>query len=634
MKIIREPRVYLVGSQIIHKDELGKFLEDHNITWSSDTSVPSQVLCEVAGRVCFDDKTEILTNEGWKKFSDLNRSEKVMTLNPSNHQLEWQYPSHYHSYDYDGFLKFVESADISFCVTPDHRQYASLDQTSYKFYTTSELSKTLFYVLSYAPGGWKHGVLPSYIKLSIPFPKKNYEEENFREEEMKGVSTISSSTTTLLKTSPQKKSFISISDTDQIINFCKFICYYVCRGNVTNGKVIINSYNTEELLNICKSLMLPFKVYNDAERKFPKINIYADKILLDFLEDYCGGLASERRLPRWILNLPEEQLKIIFQTLIKLSGKDYCSPQKKEVFFTFSPILAGQVQEIILKLGGTSYLKFTKTYGNNSIYMVTKKKGKIVAVNDGKVMMTDRKYSGKVYCVTVPNSIVCVRRNGRIHFSGNCYMSFQNPRPGGNQVYLKNIKYQGHGSVLEHAVYNFLICNVSRALTHELVRHRHFSFSQLSQRYVDESVAEYIEPPVIADDPELHKLWEEGINNLHKIYLKIVEVLSKKLEDPLYTRKWLGDNPTSTEKRKWVRQNARIVLPNATETKIFVTANARALRNFLELRCNRHADWEIRKLANLMLNILQENSPNLFGDYEKNFLPDGTFEITTLYRKV
>jgi thymidylate synthase (FAD) len=213
-------------------------------------------------------------------------------------------------------------------------------------------------------------------------------------------------------------------------------------------------------------------------------------------------------------------------------------------------------------------------------------------------------------------------------------MSFQNPRPGGNQVYLKNIKYQGHGSVLEHAVYNFLICNVSRALTHELVRHRHFSFSQLSQRYVDESVAEYVEPPVIADDPELHKLWEEGVNNLHKIYLKIVEVLSKKLEDPLYARKWLGDNPTSTEKRKWVRQNARIVLPNATETKIFVTANARALRNFLELRCNRHADWEIRKLANLMLDILQENSPNLFGDYEKNFLSDGTFEITTLYRKV
>src|SRR5229473_4804629 len=97
-----------------------------------------------------------------------------------------------------------------------------------------------------------------------------------------------------------------------------------------------------------------------------------------------------------------------------------------------------------------------------------------------------------------------------------CYMSFAKPRPGGNKVYLDHILEVGHGSVLEHAVWNFVITGVSRTLTHELVRHRAgWAYSQLSQRYVDESVAEYVEPDCIAQDPELHKLWLETIAQSH-----------------------------------------------------------------------------------------------------------------------
>ena len=92
-----------------------------------------------------------------------------------------------------------------------------------------------------------------------------------------------------------------------------------------------------------------------------------------------------------------------------------------------------------------------------------------------------------------------------------CYMSFARPRPGGNKAYLDHILEVGHGSVLEHAVWNFVFTGVSRSLTHELVRHRHMGYSQLSQRYVDESVAEYVEPDAIACDPELHALWLEAV---------------------------------------------------------------------------------------------------------------------------
>jgi len=217
-----------------------------------------------------------------------------------------------------------------------------------------------------------------------------------------------------------------------------------------------------------------------------------------------------------------------------------------------------------------------------------------------------------------------------------CYMSFAKPRPGGNAAYLGHIKEVGHGSVLEHAVWNFIITGVSRTLTHELVRHRAgFGFSQLSQRYVDESVAEYVEPDVIAGDPELHAIWLDSVTHAHEAYLKLAEGLNRKLADPqAAAAAMLPADADRTTRRKAARQAARNVLPNATETKIFVTANARALRHFLEQRGAAAAEPEIRKLAGKMLDILQVESPNLFGDYVRVPLPDGTSELQTAFKKV
>jgi thymidylate synthase (FAD) len=206
-----------------------------------------------------------------------------------------------------------------------------------------------------------------------------------------------------------------------------------------------------------------------------------------------------------------------------------------------------------------------------------------------------------------------------------CYMSFAKPRPGGNETYLKHILEVGHGSVLEHAVWNLLFVGVSRSLTHELIRHRAgWGYSQLSQRYVDESVAEYIEPDEIASDPKCHALWLEAVAQSHKAYMRLAELLQEKRKD----------EPDRTLRRKLARQAARSVLPNATETKIFVTANARALRHFIELRGNRHAEVEIRKLAVKVLQLMQKEAPHLFGDYRLVPLPDGTFEAETDHRKV
>ena len=206
-----------------------------------------------------------------------------------------------------------------------------------------------------------------------------------------------------------------------------------------------------------------------------------------------------------------------------------------------------------------------------------------------------------------------------------CYMSFAKPRPGGNSTYLGHILEVGHGSVLEHAVYNFIFTGVSRSFTHELVRHRAgFGYSQLSQRYVDESTADFVEPTCIADDAELHTIWTEAVQHGQEAYKKLVEGLIHKFEG-------IDDK---TLRRKMARQAARSVLPNATETKIFVTANARAWRHFIELRCNEHAETEIRIVAAKILEALQREAPNLFGDYEFVALPDGTRAARTPFHKV
>jgi thymidylate synthase (FAD) len=205
-----------------------------------------------------------------------------------------------------------------------------------------------------------------------------------------------------------------------------------------------------------------------------------------------------------------------------------------------------------------------------------------------------------------------------------CYMSFGKGRKS-NAEYMANIIESAHGSVLEHAVWNFVITGVSRSFTHELVRHRAgFGYSQLSQRYVDESTADFIEPDCIADDPELHGIWLAAIQQSHAAYNRLVEGLS---------RKFAGE-PDKTLRRKLARQAARSVLPNATETKIFVTANGRALRHFIEARANEHAEVEIRKVAILLLRLLQAEAPSIFGDYEIAPLADGSEVARTAHRKV
>lgn len=252
-----------------------------------------------------------------------------------------------------------------------------------------------------------------------------------------------------------------------------------------------------------------------------------------------------------------------------------------------------------------------------------------------------------------------------------CYRSFFVKRPGGNKAYIDHVLEVAHNSVIEHAAYNFLLTGISRSLSHELVRHRIASFSQLSQRYVDESDCAFVVPPDLRlevesalymeavsgrwdgdvlvpgmseaegnsrwpavaalaakdiqayyDATDVGEDWLQTVGNAHAGYCRLVDHLVGKA-------KASRPDLSNTDARKYARQAARSVLPNATETQIFVTMNARSLRHFLKMRVSRFADAEIRRAAYQMYLLVRDHSAHIFGDFTETVLEDGSVEIST-----
>lgn len=203
-----------------------------------------------------------------------------------------------------------------------------------------------------------------------------------------------------------------------------------------------------------------------------------------------------------------------------------------------------------------------------------------------------------------------------VEFAGRaCYQSWEKPNPATatNKGYLANIIKQEHFSVLEHANITFYITGVSRSLTHELIRHRHFSYSELSQRFVNVEDAVFVLPPAFPDD-DMQTMQELATVGYHMkmAYMRMVQRLT-------------GAGKT----RKQAREAARCVMPNMTETRIVMTGNIRAWREFLAKRGTAHADAEIRRLAVEIGWQLKSQFPNFFQDLHLRVNKEDGYE--TLY---
>lgn len=206
-----------------------------------------------------------------------------------------------------------------------------------------------------------------------------------------------------------------------------------------------------------------------------------------------------------------------------------------------------------------------------------------------------------------------------------CYLSFNTGR--NSFDFHKNIIELGHGSTIEHANWTLMIAGVSRSWSHEMVRHRAgFAFSQLSQRYVDESDCAFVMPPAVQQLDRLHQdLWVSHMVTCLDAYKQMIFEFGSRFKDAGMDR---------TTRRKRAREAARSVLPNAAETILAVTGNARSWRHFIEMRSETFAEPEMRGVAVAVYRALLPEAPYLFGDYTEEIVDGPIPVIRTMNRKV
>lgn len=191
-----------------------------------------------------------------------------------------------------------------------------------------------------------------------------------------------------------------------------------------------------------------------------------------------------------------------------------------------------------------------------------------------------------------PNAEQLIERAGRV-----CWKTELSPTEDGMAAFIGALIRRGHLSVIEHPSATFFISDISRACSHQLVRHRLASYSQESQRYVDTSHFVAVIPETIADNPEARALFTSA-----EMACKVGYRALRELGIP--------------------KQDARFLLPNATPTCIVATMNFRQWRHFFQMRCDRHAQWEIRAVANEILRQLYTLAPSTFGDLYQEFLEE------------
>lgn len=180
--------------------------------------------------------------------------------------------------------------------------------------------------------------------------------------------------------------------------------------------------------------------------------------------------------------------------------------------------------------------------------------------------------------------------------------------------FIQHLSNMGHQSPIEHVSFTFGIEGVSRALLAQLTRHRIASYSVQSQRYVSMSGFDFVTPPAVEEDEELNVLFSETMTMEDRVYEVLQDRLSKKYVEA-------GMKKSAADKA--ANEDARFVLPNAAATRMIVTMNARSLLHLFELRCCNRAQWEIRELADKMLELIYPVAPNLFAKAGPSCVAEG-----------
>jgi thymidylate synthase (FAD) len=356
------------------------------------------------------------------------------------------------------------------------------------------------------------------------------------------------------------------------------------------------------------SLGLSWREYPDPRKpKVVTLRVNGGQDFVRHIKEDAGSGAHNKRIPRWLMEHSDTQvLKELWTALWAGDGSTHGPSQ---TYATASKGLADDVQELHLRLGQPASIS-CHTRGERTLYLVRVLQSS--TIGSGPAARTWEPYTGPVWCVSTANGIVYVRRNGSGVWCGNCYRSWE---PGLNPnvtrirtdqtKYLENILASAHGSVLEHVSFTFVLHNVSRVFSHEIVRHRPgTAISQESLRFVRLADIPFWFPEWARDDEELMK--RAGM------LLAEMEAFQRWMAEHF----GLDDEGVPFGEKKHKTSFMRRFAPDGVATGLVWTANIRTLRHTIEARTDPGAEEEIRLVFGKIGELMRAEAPALFGDYE------------------
>lgn len=531
---------------------------------------------EGISRACYDNQTMVLTNNGWKYFKDVDIANDFICSLDDDNNIVYVHAIDKITYDYNGIMHKYKSTQVDLVVTPNHQMWVydhekrSLNTKTWKFIKSSDVTNCRYGFLKSSNGIAKQPLekieIPSVNRQHhLPFSGHNYigEDVNYFLE------------------------FLGIWVTDGCISYGKT----VNGARTTGNKVYISQFKPhvrKRIEFLLEKLNLHYKVYNEGYG-------IADQALFDWLEnnfiiDHNAHKSYYLQLPRWMFEkLNKENIEKFLIGVFLGNGSYHVGGLKHDVddnfkidksynIYTCSKQFADDLVELALLSGICANIKTVpprkRTFPDGKVYECKKQYVVSMLINGYHILRTKQcksnvDYKGKVYCLELENyHRLYVKRNGRACWCGNC--------------------------------------------SHQLVRHRIASYSQQSQRYVNMNDFEYVTPPSIESNATIKKLYDQRMEEITEAYRLIDHLLEIHFENQLIAN---GEDPKTARQKakKLANEDARYILPNACETKIIVTMNARSLYNFFAHRCCNRAQWEIREVAEQMYKIVYAIAPTLFS---------------------
>ena len=525
-------------------------------------------ICKDVSRVfCYSEDTEVLTKEGWKLWPEVKGDEEFASLRDG--QLVYEKAEEYFSEDYDGRMYHVRSEQIDLLVTDNHRmwvkrvdtQKAKRGEERFSIKFPEEIYNKR---VRYQKGALWGGRSPEVI--SIPAIHREWVRSDSGAEcsrEYKGVDIA-------------------------IEPFAEFLGYWLAEGHLGSGSdtAIYVTQNPGVDLDRIKFLIeeMGFKVQDVANGEVNRRIGFKEVSLYDWLKNNCGSVSYEKRIPLEALEWSPALLNLLLDGLIGGDGNIH-KQNGHRVVYTTSKTMAGQIQEITLKVGIAANIRIDDRVGmkrklKNGQVFHNQRVCYIVSLlspsrlnphvnHNLKSGYSNRwvfengyndqweNYQGKVYCVKVPSGLLHVRRNGKACWSGN---------------------------------------------THELVRHRAgWAYSQESLRFVRLNDIKFWLPPELDKNEEARKKFQEAVELAEKWQEELAEIFD------------ISKVKTFAKKKKLTSLFRRLA-PLGLATTIMFTANIRALRHVIAMRTVPHAETEIRHVFSTVAEICKQDYPNFFQD--------------------